>query len=95
MTVTWEHALEECEARLEAASIALECGTPLAVAPFSAPEVDGPIPPALLERARACSSRSDALAAKLADELERVRLELRRLPRMPRAPREARFEAQA
>jgi hypothetical protein len=95
MTVTWEQALEECEARLEAASIALERGTPSPVAPFSAPAVEGPIPPALVERARACSSRSDALAAQLGDELERVRLELRRLPRMPRAQREARFEAQA
>jgi hypothetical protein len=95
MTVSWEQALEACEARLEAASIALDQGAPVAVAAFSAPAVDGPIPAALAERARACSSRSDALSERLADELERVRLELRRLPRMPSAHSEARFEAKA
>lgn len=95
MTITWEQALEECEARLDAASGALERGTPNEVALFCAPDVDGPIPPALLDRARACSVRSDALSAQLADELERIRKELRRLPRMPRAERETRLDVQA
>jgi hypothetical protein len=95
VSVTWEQAIEECEARLDAASAALEHRAPAEIAPFSTPAVDGPIPAALVERARACSARSDDLSARLTDELERVRLELRRLPRMPRAQGEARFEAQA
>ena len=95
MTVTWEHALTECEDRLDAASAALERRAPGEVPAFSPPAVDGPLPADLVERARACSVRGEALEAKLAEELERVRQELRRLPRMPRAPRETRFEAQA
>ena len=95
MSVTWEHALEECEARLDSAAVALDRGTPAAITPFSLPAVDGPIPAALVERARACSARSDALSARAADELERIRQELRRLPRMPRTAGAARFEAQA
>jgi hypothetical protein len=95
VTVTWERAIEECEARLDAATAALERRGPGQIAPFSAPEVDGPIPADLVERATACATRTDDLSAQLAEELERVRLELRRLPRMPRPQGEARFEAQA
>lgn len=95
MTVRWERALEECEARLDAASAALEPGPVAPVAPFSAPAVEGPIPEYLAERARECSERGDQLQERLRDELERIRAELRRLPRMPRAQREAHFDAQA
>lgn len=95
MTVTWEQALTDCEARLDAAAAALESGTPTAIAPFAAAEIEGPLPTGLAGRAQACSARGDELSARLADELERVRLELRRLPRMPRAEREPRFEVQA
>jgi hypothetical protein len=94
VTATWEHALADCEARLDAAAAALDQGGPV-VAPFTAPEVEGPIPEYLAGRARACSERGDQLQARLQDELERIRAELRRLPRIPRAPREAHFDAQA
>jgi hypothetical protein len=95
LTVTWEQALAECEARLDAAAAALEDGAPPAVAPFAAPAVDGPFPASLADRARVCSERGDELQERLTSELERVRTELRRLPRMPRAQREAHFDAQA
>ena len=95
MTVTWEHALAECEARLDAASAAGERLPSGGIPAFAPPEVAGPIPEALVERARACSVRGEALQAELAEELERVRQELRRLPRMPRAQSETRFEVQA
>jgi hypothetical protein len=95
MTVTWEQALADCEARLDAAAAALEAGAPSAIAPFSAAEIEGPLPVALTGRAQACSVRGEELSRRLGEELERVRVELRRLPRMPRAPRETRFEAQA
>jgi hypothetical protein len=80
-TTIWEDALAGCEARLDA--------------PFEPPPVDGLIPAALVDRARQCATRSDELQTRLAAELERIRLELRRLPRMPRAPQEHRFDAQA
>jgi hypothetical protein len=95
MTVTWEQALTECEERLDAATTALENGKPASVAPFSPAGIDEPLPSALVERALACSNRSVELSERLAGELERIRLELRRLPRMPRAPRENHFEATA
>ena len=95
MTVTWDQALTDCEARLDAAAKALENGTLAAVDPFSPSEVDGPLPTALAERAKKCATRGEELSERLAAELERIRLELRRLPRMPRAPRENRFEARA
>jgi hypothetical protein len=95
VTVTWEDALTECEARLDAAESALDPRTAVPVAPFGPPAVDGPLPAPLAERARACCERGEALASQLAGELDRIRAELRRLPRMPRAPREAHFDAQA
>jgi hypothetical protein len=95
MTVTWEQALTECEARLDAAATALAKGTLASVVPFSPSEIDEPLPVALAERAQACATRGEELSERLAAELERIRLELRRLPRMPRAPRENRFEARA
>jgi hypothetical protein len=87
---TWEDALAGCEARLDAAEAALEAGNPTEVAPF-----EPLIPAALVDRARQCATRSDELQTRLAAELERIRLELRRLPRMPPAPQEHRFDAQA
>ena len=95
MTVTWELALADCEARLELAAAALASGTPTEITPFSAPELEGPLPEALVERAQACSTRGEELSERLGGDLERIRMELRRLPRMPRAPRETHFEAKA
>ena len=91
----WEDALTEYEARLDLVATALEDGNAVAVAPFSAPAVDEPIPAHLAGRARTCAARGDELRERLASELNRIRTELRRLPRMPRAPREAHFDAQA
>jgi hypothetical protein len=93
--MTWEHALTECEARLDAASAALERRIPGAIPEFSVPDVAGPIPDELADRARACATRSEELEGRLTDELDRIRAELRRLPRMPRAESENRFEVQA
>ena len=42
MTRQWDSALDECEARLDAAAAALDAATPAAVAPFVAPAVDRP-----------------------------------------------------
>lgn len=95
MSGAWEHTLAECEARLDAATAALEQRAAVPVAPFSPPAVEGPIPESLAERARECAERGDRLQERLQDELERIRAELRRLPRMPRAQREAHFDAQA
>jgi hypothetical protein len=91
----WEQAIASCEARLDAASAALDHGDLSVVAPFVTPPVTGTIPDALLGRVRECASRGEALQLRLADELERIRLELRRLPRMPPARPENRFDAQA
>jgi hypothetical protein len=95
VTVTWEDALADCESRLDAATAALELGKPVAIAPFSDAGISGPLPAELADRARACSERGLELEARFAVELERVRVELRRLPRMPRVPAGTRFEAQA
>ena len=85
MTITWEDALTDCESRLDAATAALELGKPAAIAPFSEAEIEGPLPAELRIE----------LEQRFAAELERVRTELRRLPRMPRVPAGTRFEAQA
>ena len=94
-TTTWEDALAGCEARLDAAEAALDEGKPIEVEPFEPPSVDGPIPADLVDRARQCASRTDALQPRLTAELERIRLEVRRLPRMPPVAPERRFDAQA
>jgi hypothetical protein len=91
----WEVAIAECEGRVAAAAAALENGDPAAVVPFAMPALDGAMPPALVDRARECAARGEALEAQLADELERIRRELRRLPRMPPTAPENRFDAQA
>jgi len=95
VTVPWEQALAECEARLDAVTDALAAGTPAPVAPFAEPPVDGPIPAHLADRARECEARGEDLQQRLEQELEEIRSELRRLPRMPRAQRETHFDAQA
>jgi hypothetical protein len=91
----WEQAIASCESRLDAACAALDNGDPSPIVPFVTPPVSGTIPDALLGRVRECASRGEALQAQLAQELERIRLELRRLPRMPPARPENRFDAQA
>ena len=91
----WERAIAECEGRLVRAEAASKNGDPAAVEPFGVPGVEGKIPSALVDRARACAARGTALQAQLADDMERIRRELRRLPRMPPVPPENRFDAQA
>ena len=95
MTASWEHALDDCDARLDAVTAALAAGTAPAVDAFAEPAVDGPMPAHLADRARECATRGEALHARLSNELDAIRAELRRLPRMPRAQREAHFDAQA
>ena len=95
MSVTWEHVLDDCEARLDAAGAAIEQRGVPALAPFVEPDLDEPMPALLADRARDLLTRSAELEERLAGELERIRSELRRLPRMPAAAREARFDAQA
>lgn len=96
MTVTWERALADCEARLDAAATALDGGAlPADIAPFSAPPVSGLLPAPLASWAQQLVDRGEELEQRLTSERERIRAELRRLPRMPSAAREARFDAQA
>jgi hypothetical protein len=96
----WERALAECEARLDAVegldpAELTTAGGGLVIPAFADPGVGQPLPVALAGRAQACLDRTDALHARLTGELDRIRGELRRLPRLPRAPREGRFDAQA
>jgi hypothetical protein len=95
VTITWEEALADCEARLDAAVAALEAGRPVVTDDFETPDVDQTLPAGLVDRARTVARLSEELESRLADELERIRLELRRLPRLPRAQRESRFDVQA
>jgi len=95
VTLSWEAALDECEARLDAALASLDHTAPGVVTPFSPDEIEGPLPAALVDRAQACCTRGQELERRLADELERVRRELRRLPRVRQAPHQARYEALA
>jgi hypothetical protein len=82
----WEHALAECEERLAAA----EAGSPPA---FTHPVVTGPLPAELEPRARAIVEQGESLERRLASEQERIRLELRRLPRMPTPRNQSRFDS--
>lgn len=95
MTIAWERALGDFEARIAAAERALDAGEPVTLDAFAEPPVEGPLPAPLLQRATACRDRGLALEERLAAELTRVRAELRRLPRVPRAGRETRFETRA
>ena len=95
MTSSWTNVLDECDARLAAATEALDRGVGEPVAPFADADVSEPLPSDLVERARDLVDRSEALEQRLRDEQDRLRVELRRLPRMPAAPREVHFEAKA
>ena len=95
MTVAWEQAIAGIEANVDAAERALAAGTAPELAPFTPPALAEPLPAELADRARACRDRNDALAARIGGELDRIRSELRRLPRVPRSTHEARFDAQA
>jgi hypothetical protein len=100
VTTSWTSVLDECDARLEAATAALDRGTldhgaGEPVTPFAGADVSEPLPSDLVERARALVDRSEVLEQRLRDEQDRLRSELRRLPRMPAAPREVHFEVKA
>ena len=95
MSVTWERVLDDCEARIDAAGAVIGRRAAPELTPFAAPELEAPMPELLADRARDLLTRGVELEDQLARELERIRSELRRLPRMPAAAREARFDAQA
>ncbi len=92
---SWAHVLDDCAARIDAATAALERGAPAEIPAFVPVEPPGPLPAELVERARALVDRSEALERRLEDERARVRAELLRLPRMPAAEREVHFEVKA
>jgi hypothetical protein len=90
--VSWEDALAELETRLDVAAALVEHAggtagagavTAAPVAPFRAPAVAGSLPPALADRARALLTRGEAVERALEAERDRIRAELRRLPRRP------------
>ena len=93
MSEAWERTLAECEARLDAAG----AHAPGAVEfpPFSAPAGLDPMPAALAGRARALVDRGEKLAHELGGEQDRIRSELRRLPRMPAVPGQGHFDTKA
>jgi hypothetical protein len=93
--VTWEDALAELEARLVAAEAALELAEPAGMEPFEPPAVDGLLDPALADRARALLTRGEDLQARLEAERDRVRADLRRIPKLPASPGVSRFEVTA
>jgi len=93
--LTWEEALADCDARLDAAEAGIGTGSNPAVAPFSVPELAGPCPDPLLGHVRSLIERGTALEERLTTERERIRLELRRLPRLPRAQGESHFDTRA
>jgi hypothetical protein len=94
-TSSWTRVLDDCDARIDAATAALDRGAPVDVPPFGPIEAPGPMPAELVDRARELVERTDALEHRLEDERARVRSELRRLPRMPAAEREIHFEVRA
>jgi hypothetical protein len=95
VTSSWTKVLDECDARLAAATAALDGGAKEPVAPFAGADVAEPLPSDLVERARDLVDRSEELEQRLRDEQDRLRTELRRMPRMPAASREVHFEAKA
>jgi hypothetical protein len=95
VTSSWTNVLDECDARLAAATAALDRGAGEPVAPFAGADVSEPLPSDLVERARDLVGRSEELEQRLRDEQDRLRTELRRLPRMPAASPEVHFEAKA
>lgn len=91
MTDGWEQALSECEARLDAAADTRAAE----IAPFTVPEVNGPMPATLVGRARLIVDRAETVGHQLAAEQDRIRAELRRLPRLPPAPHTTSFDRRA
>jgi hypothetical protein len=97
-TASWTRVLDDCEARLDALAATMTTATPPEISPFLPVATAEPIPAELVPRARALVDRSAELEQRLANERDRVRAELRRLPRMPRTPgpgSEALFEVKA
>jgi hypothetical protein len=96
VTDGWEQTLTECEARLDAAA-----GAPVSrpgtteITPFAVPEVTAPLPADLVGRARMIVVRAEALERQLAGEQDRIRAELRRLPRLPPAQHTPSFDDRA
>ncbi len=80
MTVSWDEALADIEARLDALDHALADGGTAAIE-FAPPTVDGPLPPALRERAEAAAARTDDLLARAEARARDIKSELQRLPR--------------
>jgi hypothetical protein len=95
VTGRWERVLDDCEARLDAASAVLSSGSTPNIAPFAAPTAPEPLPGSLVQRARALVARGEDLEHLLTTESERIRTELRRLPRMPRAQSAAHLDVKA
>jgi hypothetical protein len=93
--VSWEDALAELEARLVAAEAVLELAEPVGLEPFVPPAVDGPLDPALADRARALLTRGEDVQARLEARRDQVRADLRRLPKLPAPQGKSRFEVSA
>ncbi len=81
MTTTWEQALADIEARLDALDQALVAGDPQPQLEFAVPAVDGPLPVALRDRAQAAAARGDALRARAESRAQDIKAELQRIPR--------------
>jgi hypothetical protein len=82
---SWDDALDAIERRLDGAGpdIALDD----ARAAFEPPDVTGPLPAELWERATALLDRTNTLQTELEAELERIQSSLRRLGRPATAER--------
>ncbi len=82
MSTAWRLTLDECEARLDAATASLDAGVePPAVAPFPAGGPAEAFPVELVDRALALVARGAEVERRLEGERDRVATELRRLPR--------------
>ena len=89
MSTDWESTLAECEERLAT-------GTTLGAIPdFAEPVGHGPFPAELEPRARAIVEQGEALERRLETEQERIRQELRRLPRIPPVENQSRFDSRS
>jgi hypothetical protein len=96
VTASWETTLSELEARIDSTERGIGARDVDALAPFTPPGDRGPLPVELGERARAILERGDDAVALAEAEQERLRAELRRLPRHPaHQPPASTFRAQA
>jgi hypothetical protein len=78
--VTWEQALADIEAGLDALEAQLDNGeTPQLE--FVVPDIDGELPAALVGRVQAAGTRGDALRARAESRARDIRAELQRIPR--------------